>query len=122
MADIVPNPDFEVDFRLGGDKVWQMASKYIQSKHEIYAYLNQIQGESSVNMHDEALARGNADAALRESIVQTDAALREIIGTETEERMEADAALQENIDDETRARISADAEFFDTIKVEGSEI
>lgn len=41
---IVPNPTFEVNFTIGGDKTRQAVSKYMSSKAEIYEYLNQLNG------------------------------------------------------------------------------
>jgi chaperonin cofactor prefoldin len=58
--EITPNPAFEVDFRLGGDKTRQAVSKYISSKAEIYEYLNQLEdgiaqaAEEIENVEDEA--------------------------------------------------------------------
>jgi septal ring factor EnvC (AmiA/AmiB activator) len=42
---ITPNPAFEVNFTIGGDKTRQAISKYRSSKAEIYEYLNQLEGE-----------------------------------------------------------------------------
>jgi hypothetical protein len=41
-AAITPNPAFEVDYRQGGDKTRHAVSKYMQSKTEIYYYLNRL--------------------------------------------------------------------------------
>jgi transposase len=39
---ITPNPAFDVNFTISGDRTRQAISKYMSSKTEIYEYLNQL--------------------------------------------------------------------------------